>query len=113
MRPRAFVLPLAWLAGCVGGGVRGGDDARPVVGHDTAPDTEIRDSADPDPETIPDTAPPEDTDPPEEIVYDEPTPDVLVDCAGGGDYATIAAAIAAVPSGTRIGLALRAGLSLS
>jgi hypothetical protein len=95
---------LLLLAACGGPVVTLPDDV--PVGHDSAadpgdsaevvpPDTSETD----DPVETAETAETGDTEPiPEE-------PDVLVNCAGGGDFTTIAAAIAASPSGTKIGLA--------
>lgn len=81
-------------------------DADPTDSSPGVPD-------DSDPEVLPtdttqtDTVDTQDTDVVEEIpVYVEPerTPDVIVDCAGGGDFTTIAAAIAGSVSGMKIGL---------
>jgi hypothetical protein len=83
---------IAWLVACIG---------RIPIPGDT--DGDVADSiehvVDTDVHVVPDTA---DTDP---VVVVPPVPDVVVDCAGGGDFATIAAAIAASRSGTHIGLA--------
>lgn len=50
------------------------------------------------------TAPPGDTGGPDLEEVPPRIPDVIVDCTGGGDFVTIREAIAASPSGTKIGL---------
>jgi hypothetical protein len=62
-------------------------------------------AGDSDVEVVPgDTSPPGDSDAPPEG-YQPGTPDVVVDCNGAGDFATISEAIDASVSGTKIGLA--------
>lgn len=96
----AWAAALVLVVGCEPGGIALKDGRSP---EDTARDT----AADTDTETIPDTDDTDtdvpDTDEPD-VDYDEPEPDVRVSCAGGGDFTTLAEAIAASPSGTRIGL---------
>ncbi len=92
---------ILYLFACGPTAVAVGDDtASADTDTDTDTDTDADTDADSDTdvEVIDDTA--LDTD-----VPDEAAPDVVVDCTGAGDYTTIADAIAAMPSGTRIGLA--------
>jgi hypothetical protein len=78
-----------------------GDPVTPPKADDTAPVAE--DSTEVIPGDSTEDPPGDDTGP--NVDYDEPAPDVRVDCRGGGDFDTITAAIAAVPSKTRIGVA--------
>lgn len=85
---RPVALALLALSAC--------DDAdRPREDRSPDPDGPVGDSVETVPgDTAADTGPAVEPDP----------PDVVVDCAGGGDFVTIAEAMAASTSGTRIGL---------
>lgn len=93
------------LLACHGKDIPIEDDSSPV-GHDSVPDSDslptVQDSDSPDTfgESPPDSGESGDTG-----VEPLPvTPDVIVDCNGGGDFTTITEAIAASVSGTKIGL---------
>ncbi len=100
----ALVLPL--LVACHGT-IKLQDDSTPV-GHDSThesdslpivPDTDSPDSHSESPPDSHESGDDSAVEPPPE------TPDVTVDCLGGGDFTTINAAIGASVSGTKIGLA--------
>ena len=103
--PILALLPFALLA-CEPGAIAIGDKA----GDTGLADTDTTDTDDTDPSDDTDTTGDTDTGGPDDTGDTDqgpiiPTYDILVDCAGGGDFLTIQEAIDAAVSGDRIALA--------